>query len=338
MIKVGLLGAGYMGGMHAACYEALNDLGVKVTAVADVYEDAAQELADKYQDIVVYGSSEDLIENADVNVIDICLPTHLHAKYAVAAMKKGYDVFCEKPVCLTESDMELMLKTKNETGAKLMVGQVIRLWTEYVWLKETVDQGTYGKVLSGVFQRVSARPTWAKEGWIHKPELSGGSAVDMHIHDTDFVRYILGDPDEVKSIAYRNEDGMIEQIFSIFSYGNNVAVALEGGWDFPQTFPFSATYRVKLEKATVTLDNAGKLTVYPNEGEPFEPNLEPEFESKEDLGGNVSSLGGYYNELKYFVEGLQGKNDLSVATLEEAIESVRLVKRELESAGGLVVK
>ena len=131
---------------------------------------------------------------------------------------------------------------------------------------------------------------------------------------------------------------MIEQIFSLFSYGNNVAIALEGGWDFPQTFPFSATYRVKLEKATVILDNAGKLTVYPNEGEPFVPELAPEFESKEDLGGNVSSLGGYYNELKYFVEGLQGKNDLSVATLEEAIESVRLVKRELESAGGLVVK
>lgn len=54
------------------------------------------------------------------------------------------------------------------------------------------------------------------------------------------------------------------------------------------------------------------------------------------IGGNISSLGGYYNELKYFVEGLQGKNDLSVAPLEEAIASVRLVKKEIEAAGGLL--
>ena len=63
-----------------------------------------------------------------------------------------------------------------------------------------------------------------------------------------------------------------------------------------------------------------------------------EFQGDNNIGGNISSLGGYYNELKYFVEGLQGKNDLSVATVSEAIASVRLVKKEVETAGGLIVK
>lgn len=92
---------------------------------------------------------------------------------------------------------------------------------------------------------------------------------------------------------------------------------------------------VKLEKATITNDANG-LTVYPNDGDAFHPELAAQYTGDNRIGGNISSLGGYYNELKYFVEGLQGKNDLSVAPLEEAIASVRLVKKEIEAAGGLL--
>ena len=127
------------------------------------------------------------------------------------------------------------------------------------------------------------------------------------------------------------------QIFGIYNYPNNLAVSIEAGWDYPATFPFSATYRVKLEKATIVNDANG-VTVYPNEGEPFHPELSEEFKGDNDIGGNISSLGGYYNELKYFVEGLQGKNDLSIATLSEGIASVRLVRKEIEIAGGITAK
>lgn len=336
MIKIGLLGAGFMGGMHAACYKALENLDVKVVAVADVYKDSAEELASKFDDIKVYESGMDLIENADVDVIDICLPTHLHAKHAVAAMEKGYAVFCEKPVAFAEEDLELMLKTKEKTNAKIMIGQAIRFWSEYSWLKGIVDEGTYGRVLSGVFKRVSSRPGWAKENWLHTPELSGGVALDMHIHDIDFVRYLMGEPDKVQAAAYRDETGFIEHIFSLYNYGKDVAISLEGGWDFPETFPFTASYQVKLEKATIV--HGAELTVYPNEGDAFNPELEEEYQGENEMGGNISSLGGYYNELKYFIEGLQGKNDLSIASLEEGIASVRLAKREIEAAGGLITE
>jgi len=335
MIRVGLIGVGFMGGMHAACYQALESLGVKVTAVADVIAERREKMQ-KQLGAAGYASGMELIEQADVDVVDICLPTDLHTAHAVAAMKKGRSVFCEKPVCTHEAEMRLLLDTKAETGANVMVGQVIRLWPEYAWLKGVVESGEYGRVQNAEFMRLSARPEWASENWLHNPLRSGGVAVDMHIHDVDFVRYLLGDPDEVKSGAYRDANGVIQQIHSVFTYGKNVAVAVEAGWDYPASYPFTARYRVRLERAAVVLDADG-LTVYPNEGEPFHPTLEPAFEAENDIGGNVSSLGGYYNELKYFIEGLQGKNDLSVASLEEAIASVRLVKRELVSVGGLVV-
>ena len=230
--------------------------------------------------------------------------------------------------------MQKLLETKARTGRKMMVGQVIRLWDEYAWLKKTVDEGTYGRVLSGVFQRVSSRPTWASRNWLHTPAQSGGVAMDMHVHDVDFVRYLLGEPDRIQAGGYRDADGMLEQIFAIYNYGRDTAVSIEAGWDYPAAFPFTATFRVKLEKATITNDANG-LTVYPNDGEPFHPELAAQFTGDNSIGGNISSLGGYYNELKYFVEGLQGKNDLSVAPLEEAIASVRLVWKEIAAAGGL---
>ena len=335
MIRVGLIGCGFMGGMHAACYDALTPLGVKVTAVSDVRPDFAAKLAG--EDTAVYATGMELIANADVDVVDICLPTHMHTQHAVAAMKAGKHVFLEKPICVNEDEMELLLATERETGVKVQVGQVIRQWTEYAWLKETVDSGIYGRVLHGQFRRLSSLPTWAWENWLHQVDKSGGVAVDMHIHDVDFVRYILGEPDTVKAHAYRDESGVIQQINALFGYGSNVSVSVEAGWNYPADFPFTADFRVKFEKATVVL-SGGVLMVYPNEGGAVIPELAEEFLGDNDIGGNVSSLGGYYNELKYFVEGLQGKNDLSVATVKEAIASVKLVKREIEAAGGLIVR
>ena len=335
MIKVGLIGCGFMGGMHAACYAALASLGVKVTAVADVRPEFAAKLAD--EGTAVYATGMELIEKADVDVVDICLPTHLHTAHAVAAMKAGKHVFVEKPVCFNDDEMELLLTTEKETGVKVQVGQVIRQWTEYVWLKETVDSGIYGKVLHGQFRRLSSLPTWAWENWLHQVDKSGGVAVDMHVHDVDFVRYILGEPDTVKAHAYRDEDGVIQQINALLGYGANVSISVEAGWNYPADFPFTADFRVKFEKATA-VNAGGVLTVYPNEGGAVQPKLAEEFQGDNDIGGNISSLGGYYNELKYFVEGLQGKNDLSVATVAEAVASVKLVKKEIEAAGGLIVK
>ena len=124
---------------------------VKVTAVADLRPEYAKAAAEKFS-AQIYQEGMDLIGQADVDVIDICLPTYLHTKYAVAAMKKGRAVFIEKPVCLSPDEMELLLAAQRETGVPVMVGQCIRLWSEYAWLKEAVENKTYGALRSGVFK------------------------------------------------------------------------------------------------------------------------------------------------------------------------------------------
>ncbi len=336
MIRVGLIGCGFMGGMHAACYQALAELGVKVTAVADVRPEYAKKLAEQCG-AQAYSLGMTLIEEADVDVIDICLPTQLHTAHAIAAMHKGRAVFLEKPACVRDEELDQLLAAERETGAKVQVGQVIRFWSEYRWLKQVCAAGTYGRFLCGEFHRLSSLPQWSSEGWLLRPEYSGGVAVDMHVHDVDFVRYLLGDPECVQAQASRDANGLIQQIYAIYGYGNDVGVSIEAGWDYPADYPFNAGFHVKFERAAVINDASG-LTVYPLEGKPFHPDLGEEFQAENDIGGNVSSLGGYYNELKFFIEGVRGDHPLDVATLEEAVRSVRLVKKEIEAAGGLIAR
>lgn len=329
MLKIGLIGCGFMGGMHAACYDAISD--AQIVAVADVRRKKAEEIV-KGRDIKIYSTGMELIENADVDVIDICLPTYLHTEHAVAAMKKVKNVFIEKPVCMSAKEGELLLKTEKETGAKVQVGQVIRLWDEYVWLKEQADKNAYGKIKTAAFRRLSSKPTWAWDGWLHDAARSGSMALDLHIHDVDFMRYLMGEPDSLISKEARNADGVIEHIFTTFTYGDAV-VSVEGCWSYPADFPFTAEFIVEFEKATVVSDSKG-LNVYHVDGGAEKIELAPTFEGDNEIGGNISSLGGYYNELKYFVDKLTAGEELCVAPLCEGVKSVELVLSEIASVGG----
>ena len=334
MLKIGLIGAGFMGGMHAACYQALADEGVCVTAVADLRDEKAEAIAEK-SGAVIYKTGFELIASADVDAIDICLPTYLHTEHAVAAMQKGLAVFIEKPVCLTESDMDLLIRTAKETKVPVMVGQCIRLWSEYAWLKKVIEEKRYGSLISGVFTRVSPSPTWSWENWLNNPQCSGTVATDMHVHDVDFVRYILGEPTKIAATAARDADGIIQQIFSTFEYDRAI-VTVEACWDYPQAFPFEMSYRIKFDDASIVFSSTANpsLVVYTNDGEKIVPELEKEYEGENNIGGNLSSLGAYYTELKYFTHALVHDLPLEISPLDDAIESVRLVNREIEIAGG----
>lgn len=335
-MKVGILGAGFMGGMHLACYQALQELGVQVTAIADTNLEGAKRLADQVG-ARVFTSGMELMDQADVDAVDICLPVHMHTEHVVYAMEKGLDVFCEKPAAIKDEELDLQLETQRRTGARCMIGHVVRFMPEYAWLKAAVADNRYGKLLSGTFHRVSPRPGWTRNNWLHNPSFSGGVAYDMHMHDVDYVRYLLGEPDKIQAAAYRDNQGLIQQIMVLYNYGDNAAVSIEAGWDYPSTFSFDAGFRVKLQEAMVVLKN-NVLTVYPDSGAVFQPELEKYVGQSAGVKGNISDLGGYYNELRYFVEGLQGKNDLSMSSLEEAARSIRLIHKNVGAAGGLILE
>ena len=322
MLRVGLIGCGFMGTMHANCYKALE--GVTVTAVADIRPEKAEQLADGAQ---IYGDGKDLIKNADVDIIDICLPTFLHAEYACLAMEKVKYVFVEKPVALTVAESRIMKAKQRKTGAFVQVGQVIRFWDEYVALQDIVESGKYGKVVNANFRRISPRPDWGWNDWLLDATFSGGAAQDLHIHDIDFVLSLFGEPKKVFSA--KNILGEKNSYVNSLLQYKDFVVTVEGTWDLPSSHPFEATFRVVFENAVV--ENAGgKFMLYTNEGAEEIKLEKKELAASGGTSGNISDLGGYFNELCYFVERAKNGQAIEKATLSDAAASLKfLLKKEL---------
>ncbi|MBQ7381212.1 MAG: Gfo/Idh/MocA family oxidoreductase [Clostridia bacterium] len=323
MIKIGLIGCGYMGTMHANCYKNID--GVELVAVADIRREKALALADGAD---IYADGMELIQQAKVDAIDICLPTYLHAEYAIAAMEKVKYLFVEKPVALTNEQARAMMQKATETDCQVQVGQVIRFWDEYVRLKEILDSGIYGRMISANFRRISPRPLWGWENWLLDATRSGGAAQDLHIHDTDYILSIFGQPKEFTSI--KNKLGETNSYIHTLMRYDDFVVSVEGTWDLPESHPFEATFRVVLEKATI--ENAGgSFMCYDSEGA---RRIEL---SKKELsggyrGGNISDLGGYYNELVFFTDMIKRRGIIDKATLAEASRSLSFVLEEIAQA------
>ena len=325
MLKVGLIGCGFMGEMHANCYK--NIEGVELAAVADIRKEKADALSEG-TNAVVYETGKELIEKARVDIIDICLPSFLHAEHAILAMDKAKYVFVEKPVALTNEEAQSMIKKQAETDCNVQIGQVIRFWDEYVKLKELMAEGSLGKVINANFRRISPIPTWGWNDWLLDENLSGGAAQDLHIHDIDYVLSLFGEPKDILS-AKNTLGGKNSYINSLLSYDDFV-VTVEGTWGLPGTHPFSATFRVVFDNGVLSTES-GKLMLYTNDAAE-----EIEIEKKDigagAKGGNISDLGGYYNELVYFTDCAKSGAKVEKATLKDAADSLRFVLAEIKNA------
>lgn len=322
MLKVGLIGCGFMGAMHANCYK--NIEGVEVVAFADIRKEKAEELS-AGTNATIYGDGKELIANANVDIIDICLPTFLHAEYAMLAMEKVKYVFVEKPVALTVEEGKAMLAKSKDTGAQVQVGQVIRFWDEYVELKKIVESGVYGKVINANFRRLSPRPDWGWNNWLLNYKLSGGAGQDLHIHDVDYVLSVFGQPKNFYSV--KNVNGEKNSYVNTIMQYDDFVVSVEGTWDLPANYPFTATFRVVFENAVV--ENAGgKFMLYTKDGA-----SEIKMDKKELVGGveggNISDLGGYYNELVYFTDKAKKGEKIDKATLCDGVSSLEFLLKEL---------
>ncbi|QHQ60517.1 Gfo/Idh/MocA family oxidoreductase [Anaerocolumna sedimenticola] len=334
-MKVGLIGCGGMGTVHNLSLKELSkQYDIQVTAVADCREEFLEKAAGQWSNVQKFKYGKDLIENADVDIVHICVPSYLHADLAIQAMEKGKNVFVEKPVCLSKEDCQRLLDTEKKTGVTVMVGQVVRCFDEYRFLKDAYDNKTYGKLQSIMMHRLSGDTTWGWEDWFHDINKSGSVILDLHIHDTDFLRYMIGEPDSYKVYATKFESGMPNQVVTTYEFGDTFAV-VEGTWDISSKMPFEAYYRAAFEEATIVFSGLHEphVSIYHKDGTVTIPEIKPEYDVQDDTAGiNISSLGAYYTEIKYFIECLVNNKPIKIAPLSEGVKSVLLTLNELSEA------
>ncbi|MCM8777115.1 MAG: Gfo/Idh/MocA family oxidoreductase [Candidatus Omnitrophica bacterium] len=329
MVKVGIIGAGFMGSMHATVYNQLPD--VKIVGIADIRGEKAKSLATKFKSIA-YFDPQQLLDREDITVIDICLPTFLHKEFVIKAAERSKDIICEKPIALNLKDADEMIDACKKNKVRFMVAQVIRFWSEYKFLKEAYDRKKYGELITISCRRISPLPTWGWQDWLLDSDKSGGALIDLHIHDTDFICYLIGEkPKKIYSRTV-NKERPYSHIYTTFTFNNDLIITAEGGWNYPANFPFEMSYLAKFEKAVVEFNsrNNPSLIVYEATGKVDKPTFEKV--KAEGVGGNIDDLGGYFYELRYFVDHVIHNKPFNVVTPEEAKESLYVVLKEKESA------
>ena len=317
-MKVGLIGIGGMGNVHFNCYKKM--AGVEI-AVADIRVDMAKEKV-KDDSIPVYASYEKMIEKENVDFVDICTPSYLHADMAVYALEHGLHVLCEKPMSINSSEAQRMIDAKQKSGKLLMIAHVVRFMSPYVYLKSVVDSCELGKPVHVIMHRLSETPRWSWENWMMDEKKSGHVTLDLSVHDIDFAQYVFGQPEQISAVYHEMKDE--SNFVSTNMLYDGFHVETVGGW-YNAAIPFHAEYTAIFENGYVE-SRGGKIV---KNGK--EVSLEAT-ETSEDTGINLSGADGYADEIAYFMDCIKNNREPERVSPESSLKSVQLVEEILKKA------
>ncbi len=291
MLKVGMVGMGGISRSHTTSWAQIPE--VKVVAVCDIRAEYAEKAAEATGGRA-YLDFDQMLEAESLDILDICLPTYLHAEYALKALNRGIHVLSEKPVSLRREDVARLYETAKKNDRRFMIAQVLRFWREYEILRDAVKTGRYGKLLSGHMSRLGNTPQWSWDNWMLDRERSGLVPFDLHIHDLDFLIYTFGKPQDM--VCHRATTEAQDYFNVIYEYPG-FFISTEAAW-YNCSYPFQAAYRFQFENGVLEY-RGGKLTAYEAGKEPYV------FDAETDAnvnGINLPATNGYFNEIRYFTD------------------------------------
>lgn len=202
MKKVAVIGAGLQA--HRRLQPILDDKEYAVPLIVDLYEERAQMLA-KSCDAAVSSNWRDAVNDPGIDAILLLTYPDSHAKIAIAAMKKGKDVLCEKPLARTETEAKKMIKVAHETKRILKCGFNHRHHPAVVEMHKLFESGLIGKAVFGRGRYGIAGRSGVEKEWRSNPKIvSGGQLMEQGIHLVDLYRWFLGDMTKATGMVATN--------------------------------------------------------------------------------------------------------------------------------------
>ncbi len=327
-VKIGMLGLGFMGATHLAAFSRIPDVqlsGICTQSERSLAEHLSQAGGNLDRPAMQFDFSgvrhwthwRELVLDPDIDAVDVCLPTDLHAAVSIAALTAGKHVLCEKPMALTTAECDRMLSAAEAQKRLLMIGHVLRFWPEYEVLSEFVSARNQGAILSARFARACGLPDWSN--WLPTEARSGGAVIDLLIHDIDQALKLFGMPERVAAMPLPEADA----ITATLNYNHGLAVQIEGGWLLPGA-PFAMGFQVKSERAVLELvpeglflnDETGRRQMQSPKGDAYEA------------------------EVAYFVDCCRTGNKPELCPPQQSAEAVKLalLLKESRLKGGEPIK
>ena len=337
MVRIGLVGIGFMGMIHYLAAQKLR--GARVGAVCS--RDAKKLAGDwtgirgnfgppgAMMDLDAVNKFADystMLADPDVDLVDICTVTDQHAPMAIAALEAGKHVLVEKAIALSVDEADAMIAAAKQAGKLLMVGHVLPFFPEFAFAVEAIEKRRYGKLLGAHFTRVISKPDWSAT--ISDAAATGGPAVDLHIHDTHLIGLIAGVPQAVFSTGVQ-ADGAVVYLTTSYLYGpGGPSISCSSGALAASGRPFVHGFDIYCERATLSHSSSGlPLTVYAGDGTSSQPTL--------TTGDAVES---FTSELQAAVDGVVAGRAPRLLGAELARDALSLCFKEIQSVqSGAVV-
>ncbi len=192
-VRVGILGGGWPGQQHAKGYDASG--GFKIVAIADLIPSRREKLQAEHKIAKVYADAKDLIADKDIDALSICLPTFLHAPLAIAALRAGKHVICEKPPALTAKEAKQIEAAAKKAGKVVLYAVQRRFGGHEQAAKQAIAKGYAGDVYHARAGWMRTRGIPIGTGWFtDKSRAGGGALIDIGVHVLDLAWYMLGQP------------------------------------------------------------------------------------------------------------------------------------------------
>ena len=330
-VNVAVVGLGFMGVMHIRAY--METPAARIVAVCDSVKLPVNGILagvkgnvggsadlDLGKDVRVCRQLQEVLSDPDVDLVDLCTPTPLHAEQATAALKAGKFVLCEKPMARTSVSAAEIVRAGEGARGFLMPAMCMRFWPGWSWLKQMVKDQTYGKVLAARFCRLSETPFWSKQGTYAGGGVDlGGALFDLHIHDTDFIQFLFGLPRAVFTTGVAGTTGAFDHVVTQYMYPGGPLVVGEGGW--LMAAGFNMAYTVHCERATIDFDlgrgaEALRITEL---GKPMRV-VPPE------------ATDGYKGEIRYMVDCVQQRARPTIVADRDGLNALLICEAEEKSA------
>ncbi len=319
-MKVGIAGVGFMGTTHAAGWAATD--AELVGFCAETSQEAVG-LARDYR-AQVYPDYDALLN--DVDVIDICTPTHLHHAMVLQAAAAGRHIICEKPLARSVSQAQEMIRVCRAAGVKLFVAHVVRFFPEYALAKAQIDLGKIGRPGVVRLTRASYRPKKPGGNWFLDFEKSGGMMLDLMIHDFDYARWISGEIETVyaKNVSTAHPESATEYGMAILKHSSGALSHVVGGWAYPPP-----TFRTAVEIA----GDRGLIEWSSDNTAPINLLLRKDGADAPDVGlpGSPVAESPYTTQIKEFYGALKGDRTVRVSA-EDGLAAVQIALAAIESA------
>ena len=319
-MRVGIVGVGFMGTTHAVAWA---ETPAEIVGFTAETQKEASALSKQYK-TTVYPSLEEMLP--DVDVVDICSPTHLHHTMVLKAAQARKHIVCEKPLARTTKQARELVQACQQAGVQLLVAHVVRFFPEYAMAHAAVAEGQIGKPAVIRLHRGSYRPKKPAGNWFLDEVKSGGILMDLMIHDYDYACWIAGEVESVSArrITQRHPEAPVDYGLVILSHRSGALSHISGAWAYPPP-----TFRTKLEiageRGLIEFDSEGtapiqNLILKANDGAP-------------DVGlpSSPVSESPYTTQIKEFYNALaDGKT--SRVTAEDGLHAVQIAEAAIQSA------